>query len=299
MKGIAMKSQKFLKLKIVGISLLCLTTSTAQAGLFGLSWGSPAKNTKGEIIEAQLPDPYADFTLLSETLFENEQLTDIPGRLVAIAENSKGETLMIPYAEFIQKDESKAPEIKVSEFNYDSYLLDTKSALSLGVPIASAQMSADYKVEYRFYRGATCRMNLRDIDRRKYTDLAKRVRADILRQNLKLNSLKVISTAATLHSSYSVLQGVKSDANITGLGWQVGGSFYASKQMAKNKVKTGVTLVSYAESLDTSSAITDNKLPVPSNASLPSNRVEFVKPESVGIEERAFESVFKLGAPVD
>lgn len=293
-----MSKKKLLSALLVTFAITGSGVAKAEFDLFGLSSEKQAKNDKGEIVEAKLPDPFADFTLLSETLFENEQLTDIPGRLVAIVENDKKEQLMIPYAEFIQKDDTKIPEIKVSEFNYDTYLIDTKSAVNLGLPIATAAASGDYKVEYRFYRGATCRMSLRDIDRKKYSDLAKRVRRDVANQKLKLIGLKVISTAATLHSSYAVLQGAKADASVTGLGWKLGGSFYASKQMTKNKVKIGVSLVSYADDLEASPLAGDPTPPL-TGINLNSSRVESTKPESVGIKRGTFDSVFKIHSPIE
>lgn len=236
---------------VVFVSALMLSTSL-NAWIFGLSLSKPNKNASGESVESDLPDPFSEFIILDESIFVDDQLEDVPGRLVAIVEDSNGKTLLIPYAEFIQKDSAKVPEIKPSEFNYDAYLLDTKSAVSLGVPLVAAQMEGNYKVEYRFYKGAVCRMSLRDIDKVKFNNLAKRVRADIATQkDLKLKSIRVIAAAATLNSAFSVIQGVKADTKVSGPGWQVGGMFYSSQQMTKNRTKIGISIVPYVEDVIT------------------------------------------------
>lgn len=268
---------------------------SANAGLFGISLSSPKKDAAGATVEAELPNPYSEFIVLDEAIFENEQLSEIPGRLVAIAENDKGTTILIPYAEFIVKDEAKTPEIKVSEFNYDSYLIDTKSALKLGVPIAAAQLDGNYKVEYRFYKGATSRISLHDIDRTKFNELAQRVRADIAQQgNLKLKSIRIVSAAATLHSAYAVLQGVKADSSITGPGWQLGGNFYSSQQMTRNRVKVGVSLVPYTENAALAAKPSVAGAPKPTDLALPNNLAIPVKPESLGISKGAFQTILKI-----
>jgi hypothetical protein len=274
--------------------LISISTTVLNAGPFkGVRGSSPVKNEKGEVIETELPDPYSDFTIISETLFENDQLIDVPGRLVAIAEDSKGATIFIPYAEFIQTTKAPIPEVKVADFVYDSYLIDTKSAVSLGLPVASAELSGDYKVEYKFYRGATCRMSLRDIDGAKYNDIARRAYADVKAQGLKFKAFRIISSAASLHSAYSVIKGVKADANVSGLGWKVGGSFYSSQQMNKNRVKIGVNLVSYAGDASIFKPTEENAL-TPGVNLLPGRVVEPVQPESIGIDRRAFPNVFKV-----
>ena len=69
---------------------VAFVTSSSQAGIFsGFSGSTPVKNANGEVVQTDLPDPFADFTIISETLFDMDQLTDIPGRLVAIAEDAK------------------------------------------------------------------------------------------------------------------------------------------------------------------------------------------------------------------
>ncbi|WP_369915946.1 hypothetical protein AB8810_06995 [Xanthomonas sp. NCPPB 3005] len=281
-------------INVLLITFACASSGSANAAaLFGWSSEKQSKNDRGDVIETQLPDPFAEFTLLSETLFENDQLTEIPGRLVAIVENDKKEQIIVPYAEFILKDDAIIPELKVSEFNYDTYLIDTKSAASLGLAVASASLSGDYKVEYRFYRGATSRISLRDIDKKKYDDLARRVRQDVSAQKLKLVALRIISTAATLHSSYALLQGAKADTGVTGLGWKMGGTFYASKQMTKNRVKIGVSLVSYAGTFESTSSSGGTTSPEP-GVNLLGNMAENIKPESVGIKRGTFDSVLKI-----
>jgi hypothetical protein len=136
-------------------------------------------------------------------------------------------------------------------------------------------------------------MSLRDIDPKKYNDLARRVRQDVSAQKLKLVALRVISTAATLHSSYAVLQGVKADTGVTGLGWKVGGTFYASNQMTKNKVKIGVSLVSYADTFESPSS-SSGVTPPAQGVNFLSNMAENAKPESVGIKRGTFDSVLKI-----
>ena len=267
---------------------------SASAGLFGISLSSPKKDSTGATIEVELPDPYSDFIVLDETIFESEQLQEIPGRLVAIAETEKGTTLLIPYAELITKDGAQTPEIKVSDFNYDSYLVDTKSALKLGIPVAATQLDGNYKVEYRFYKAATSRISLRDIDKAKFNELAQRVRADVAQQNLKIKSIRIVSAAATLHSAYAVLQGVKSDSSITGPGWQIGGNFYSSQQMTKNRVKVGVSLVPYAESTTLTARPPVAGAPRTSDLALPNNQARSAKPESLGISRDAFQTILKI-----
>lgn len=278
----------------VFISVL-LANASASAGLFGLSLSDPKKSTAGDIVESELPNPFSDFIVLDETIFEDEQLQDIPGRLVAVVENAKGETLLIPYAEFIQKDEAKGPEIKSSEFNYDAYLLDTKSAASLGVPVAAAQMEGNYKVEYRFYKGATCRMSLRDIDKKKFNELARRIRVDIASQkDLKLKSLRVIAAAATLNSAFSVMQGVKADAKVSGPGWQVGGMFYSSQQMAKNRTRVGVALVPYAEDMPISTKPSTGDRIDSAVLTLPGNQAVPVAKEALGPSGVRFQNIMRI-----
>lgn len=283
------------KTKLAIFISVFLASTSVNAGLFGLSQSNLKKNSTGDIVESELPNPFLEFIVLDETIFEDEQLQDIPGRVVAIVENSKGETLLIPYAEFIQKDDIKKPEMKSSEFNYDAYLLDTKSAVSLGVPIAATQMEGNYKVEYRFYKGATCRMSLYDIDRKKFNDLAKRIRADIATQNdLRLKALRVIFAAATLNSAFSVMQGVKADAKASGPGWQVGGMFYASQQMAKNRTRVGVSLVPYAEEALTPTRPSASGSVDSATLTLPGNHAVPVATETLGTSGVSFQRILRI-----
>ena len=289
-----MKSTKF---KYLTPLLLIAISTTSYAGIFkGIKASAPVKNEKGEVVETELPDPYADFTIISEILFENDQLVDIPGRLVAIAEDSKGQTIFIPYAEFIQNAKAPIPEVKVADFVYDSYLIDTKAAVNLGITVATAQLSGDYKLEYKFYQGATCRMSLRDIDGAKYNDIARRAYADLKSQGLKFKAFRIISSAASLHSAYSVIKGVKADTEVTGLGWKIGSSFYSSQQMTKNRVKIGVNLVSYAGD----ASIFKPAEEVANSASanlLPGRLVESIRPEDLGVDRRAIPNIFRVESP--
>ncbi|WP_332604177.1 hypothetical protein [Acinetobacter sp. ESBL14] len=239
-----------MKLKKLIILTFLFGSISAHAGWFGYSASNPKKDQQGELIPSDLADPFKGFILLEESIFQDEQLVDIPGRLVAIAEDDKGNTLLFPYGNYIKKDTAKLPAIKPSQYNYDSYLLDTKSAASIGIPLAESQLQGNYKVEYRFYQGALSHISLSDIDMQKFQSLAKQVRKNFaLQKELKLKSIQVISTAAILNTSYAVMQGVKSDLDVSGPGWKVGGSFYSTQQMSKNRSRVGVALVPFVEDI--------------------------------------------------
>lgn len=284
------------------IACLCVALSSlvfhnANAAIFGYTL---TKSDKGSKVEAkELADPYADYTLLPESLWVDDQLSDIPGRIVVKAQSGK-DVLLLAYAEFVFKDDAKIPEIKTSDFEYDSYLLDTQSAATVGVPAAALQVSGDYKVEFRFYTGGVTRMNLRDIDRRKFNDAVRRIRADIARQpQLKILSIEIISSAAALHSAYAVIQGVKSDANVSGAGWQIGGKFYASQQMTKKRKRIGIATVPFAEDVIVGEKAPTEPAVNPVLKGLAADPAAKVKPESLGLKPGGFQEIIKVDSRLE
>ncbi|MDF0376838.1 hypothetical protein [Methylophilus sp. YYY-1] len=270
-------------------------TGQGGAGLTGVSVAKPVKNTSGEVVEATLPDPFAEFDLVGDDLFDPDQLKDIVGSAAAIVEDRNGKTNVIWYGDVIRKDSAKDPEIKATEYNYDSYLLDVKSAASLGVPFLAGTAEGNYKVEYRFYKGASCKLRMSDIDPNKFKIVAKFIREEIANTSgLTLKGIKVVSSVATLNTAYSVLKGTKADAKISGPGWQVGGMFYASQTMQKNKVKLGINLTPYFGAIGADASPSVIKLETSSGLKLPSNQAVPVSNSEIGITDMRFKNIIQL-----
>lgn len=231
---------------IVLISAILITTS--QAGkVRGISSNSkPQLNPNGEPIQVELKNPFDEFTLHSDSLFDIQQLAEIPGTLVVVASSKDGKEQILYFTNSVRKDNAPKLEIKPVEFIYESYLLDVGAAVELGLPIASVGISANRKVEFRFFKSASCLMSNDTIDDEKYVSAASRVKQVVVDMGLTLKSIRIVSSVAALNSSHLVLEGAKLKSDVSGLGWKVGGNFYSSSEKAINKIKIGVNFANYA-----------------------------------------------------
>jgi hypothetical protein len=165
-------------------------------------------------------------------------------------EGSDGRLSYVTYAEIVLKDSVAVPPVKAADFQYDHYLFDVQSAAQLGLnlPLLSidAKALSNYRVEFTFYQSAVSRIGIRDIDRAKFNAAAARIAKDLQSAGLKLRGYRVVSAAVALHSAYALLKGSDVKADASGLGWVIGGKFYASQKMEKNRVKVGLTLLPLA-----------------------------------------------------
>src|SRR6185436_14022448 len=67
------------------------------------------------------------------------------------------------------------------------------------------------------------------------------------KQNVKIESIGVIEDVAALHASSAFLQASDIKASTVGLGWSIGGQFYASQSLKQEEIKIGVNVVSVPE----------------------------------------------------
>ncbi|ENV09314.1 hypothetical protein F966_01970 [Acinetobacter higginsii] len=240
-----------MKISKLAITLpLLLTSNISNADLFGYSWNNPTTNPKGEIIATKLDNPFDGFLILDGTIYNPENISNFPGSVIVIYEDSNGKTKGYPYIDRILKDGISNPKIRVSDLKYDTYLLETKDAISLGIPVMSAGYEKNSKVEYKFFKSADSSISFDDLDKKKFSELAKAAKAEFEnKKDVKFKSVAVILEAAILTTSFSMLKGTKANSNINGPGWQVGGLFYSSQEMSKNRTQIGVYTANYTPSL--------------------------------------------------
>lgn len=291
-----------MKIKIIFLSICVLGSTPASAEdigqkvkkLFGINSAKPVTNPSGNIVETELKDPLSDFLLLPYNQAHENMINDIPGRVVAICQ--KGADIYVQEnGNKVLKDSVEELKVDNTKMTFESLLIDTKSAANIGFSIGEIGATSDYRVEYNLFRGPTASLKTsNDIDSKKVALYSK-----ILMQKLKndpeckLKDIHYIETATIIYQNFKVLKNNGANAKITGPGWNIDGSFFATNQKEKNDIRIAVRTIPYLIDMDEFFPQKPNGAEKKINI-LQGNRAISVAPNSIGNLGKEFKNVFKI-----
>ncbi len=195
----------------------------------------------------------AAYSYVAVKQLDPEKLSDYPGRVVYSLKKREGgagegnEFLLTPISAL--RAGEKRPELKPGRLELQSYLLEHREAVKLGVPVAEAEVSSQRKVEFHFFHGVSASISNAQIDWERVLPVIVAIQARAQRSNMIIDAIGVIEDVATLHASSAVLQGIDIKAATVGLGWSLGGQFYASRNHKQEEIKVGVNVTLVPEEL--------------------------------------------------
>lgn len=229
------------------IALVCITIFSNMSVNAKISdWFSKKPNPENKILTYEdRPKPFKDYFVLNTRIYDIETLSDYVGSIIVLYTDSKGTLKVDVRADKTLKDNSKKPLLKLTNKEFQSILLDTSSAIIFGLPLIESNMNHDDKMAYKFYTNANSSIDTNDLDKKKYLELEKAVIAEFKeKKELKLEEVRIITSAAILNTSYSAMRKSNTKARVAVSGWQIGGEFYSSDSNSEEQNLNDIGIIS-------------------------------------------------------
>ncbi|MEH1712474.1 hypothetical protein V7G70_17745 [Acinetobacter pittii] len=234
------------KLKIAFVCVAVFSNMSANAKIWDLFGKRPDKpDTNNSVVSDKAPPkPFDKYFVVNSRIYDVDTLSDYVGRIIVIYKDSEGRSKTDIRVDKVLNDIKKKPSLKLDNEVYQSILLDSSDAATFGLPLVGGNISKEDKISYKFFKTANSSVSTDDLNKQKYLDLEKAVKAEFSqKKDLILEDVKIITSAAILNTSYASMKKSNKKANVAVPGWQVGGEFYSYQGESKEQFHNDIGII--------------------------------------------------------